>query len=178
MAKKEKKKAKKGKKSFSPTYWILVAIVVAIVVSVESAIIIFFGMLPSFINMLFIRGKGQQQKATILAMNAAGVFPFWVSMLTEVDPMGRVLAMTKDPFVWAIMWGAAMLGMFMMWGGGKMAEAVIDVFARNRIEKLRAQQADLVDEFGEDLERDAMRYLTGQMGDEDGDGDDISQTQD
>lgn len=169
MAKKDKKKDKKAKKGFSPTYWILIGIAVAVAFSPSSFILISLGMMPTFIQLLTIRGRGQQQKATIMAMNAAGVLPYWGIMLTQADPLGRAIALLRDPTTWMVMWGAALFGMIMMWGGGKMAEAVIDVFARSRIEKLRKMQGELIDEYGEEIERDAMRYLTGQFNPE-GDG--------
>ena len=163
--KKGKEKSKKKRKGLSGTYWILVTILLAMIISPASAFLIGLGMLPSLLNMALLRGKGQQQKATILAMNAAGVFPFWFQLLADGDPLQRAIALSKDISAIAIMWGSAIVGMLIMWGGGKMAEAVIDIFARNRIEKLRTVQAKMIDEFGHDLEKDSISYMTGQSHD-------------
>ncbi len=153
------KPAVKRKKGYASSYIVLFCVVIATFVSIHSAIIIFFGMMPSLLNIMYMRGKGYQPKSIILIMNAAGVFPYWVEVIFHQEPLKYVLGISKDPFVWLIMWGSVVLGIFIMWSLSVLAESAVDVFVNRRIITLTKNQENLIEEFGEGIKEDALKKV-------------------
>lgn len=166
MAKKKKNDKVDKKKPgafWKPQTVVLMVMLGFMFASPGTFMVMLIGMAPSLMMSLVQPGAGQQQKSVMIALNAAAVIPFAALVLAADDSFKAALSYMTDLYVIALIYGAAASSLALMWGTSKAASAVIDVFARNRARHLRAEQAEMKDEFGPELELDAARFLSGEL---------------
>jgi len=115
-----------------------------------AAVMLFFvGMAPSMVAFVIDRTSKKYAGFTLAAMNFCGVFPYMLELGFRVRDFPAAMRIMTDPMKLLIMYGAASLGWLLYQFVPPVVAAVIAVSAQHKIAQLRAQQKELLKEWGE-----------------------------
>lgn len=163
MAKKPSSKKKSGSNASASFQGIFLGIIALLMIfSPGSFILVLCGMLPTILMYVFERGAGKQEKSCMMAMNAAAVSPYIGELFHRNGGFQEALNIMTNVWSWVVMYGGALLAMILLFIASSIARAVIDVFARKKIELLREKQEKMVEEYGRILIEDALKLDAAQ----------------
>jgi len=132
------------------TLWLSVAFVTVIIMSLPTVLIVVFGLLPTFVAYVIDRAKGKPAAYCVGGINICGVFPYMLQLWTGDNSMNAAINIMTDVFVLAVMYGAAAFGWMIYQSLPPIVTTFMTVIAQHRVSTLRAQQRELVDEWGKD----------------------------
>lgn len=117
-------------------------------------LVLLTGLSPSILSLFFRPQRGGNFLPTMVALNVAGVIPvvarLWHLGLTQ-DAAEMLL---RDPMMWFLMFGSALLALGLQWALPGMVKAMLDVNAGRQQDRLRKAQAALVAEWGPEVDAD------------------------
>jgi len=129
--------------------WSSVAVVVLLIFAMPTVMLLFFGMLPSFVAYIIDRAPEKYSTFCVAAMNFTGLFPYmldlWVgshTILAAIDTLTNVFALF-------IIYGSAGFGWFIFTSIPPVMSSVFSAFNQKRVASLRARQRTLIGEWGE-----------------------------
>ncbi len=121
---------------------------VMIVVLQSGFIFVMFGLLPTMVAYFVDVLPGKHIFKCVLACNLAGMVPTFANV-TQGSSMGATLqTMMGDPILWFIVYFSAACGYILLWVCRTLTQVTVTVTADAKIEKLKKQQEELVDEWG------------------------------
>lgn len=127
-----------------------------LLVFLEPAIFILLavGMAPSWVAVLVERHNAGRLHTTA-ALNFAGVLPFLAQVWSAGGGIAVVMTLLNNVFTWAVMYGAAAIGVSFLWIGPQIAALYLDFKATHYSRQLRKQREHLLAEWGSVLDDEA-----------------------
>lgn len=113
----------------------------------------FLGFLPGMASILWDKKPGRFASKTVCAFNITGMFPYMLAMGSSGSPDVVARNTLVDPFSWILIYGFAAFG----WGIIYLIPQITLIFLETRskfmIKKMEKFQAELLDEWGEEIKR-------------------------
>jgi hypothetical protein len=136
--------------AYKPLLWAL-AFVLVVVISPGSMPLLFIGMLPTLVAFLVDSTPGRYAAMCVGGMNFCGVFPWVWQLWTGDNSISAAVETMTDPFALLVMYGAAAFGWILFMIVPPVIGAVMAVVSQHRIAQLRADQRELIAEWGPEI---------------------------
>lgn len=155
MAKDKKKNTKpKGKGGsnlgFKGTFLLIVLVAVSIAF-LPTALLLFFGMLPSFVLLVFGNRKRGPRASTVAAMNLAGCIPFIFKLWSGANDFEASVDIVTDPASLSVIYMSAAFGYMIDWFVTGLVSSYLYQKGLNRMKAIKKRQKVLVDFWGEEV---------------------------
>lgn len=144
------KKKKKGKKQGKVQLFLIVSILLS-AVFLPTAVLIFIGMVPSFVAYFTDRTKKKTRAVTIIMMNFAGCMPFLMEMWTTDHSLDKAFAMVFNMIPIIVMYSAAAVGYLIDWAMTYIVANVMYQRGLSRVKNIEKRQQELVERWGDDV---------------------------
>ena len=145
---KKKQQPKKGGGLMLLGMVALFAAVILMLVSMASLVLVCFGMLPTFVTLLIDRSAQRFAFISVLAMNFAGIFPYFLDLWMGSNSMSVAIDSLTDVFALFTMYGLAGVGWVLFMVTPPIVTTVMSFIAQRRVSILRAAQKKLLTEWG------------------------------
>ena len=119
---------------------------------IPTVIVLAVAMIPTGVAFIMERGKGFYGGLTVGALNLTGVAPYLADLWTQGHTVELALDIITNIFGWLVFYGAALFGWALYATTPAIVSAVITMTAAQRIAGLRAQQKELSQKWGPDVE--------------------------
>ena len=136
--------------AYKPLLWAL-AFVLIVIISPGSILLLFIGMLPTLVAYLVDSTPGRYAALSVAGMNFCGVFPWVWRLWTGGNSIAEAIKTMTDPFALLVMYGAAGFGWISFLVVPPIIGAVMAVISQHRIAQLRADQRELIAEWGPEI---------------------------
>lgn len=111
-------------------------------------VILACGLPPAIVRGLIDSRGGRDMLACMFVTNLCGVVPVVVRLWSSGNTLEGALLLLSDPYVWLVMYAAALVGWGLLWIVPQLVEIVLTLLDNERIRKLRHYQRNLVAEWG------------------------------
>ena len=119
---------------------------------IPTVIVLAVALVPTGVAFIMERGKGYYGGLTVGAMNLAGTSPYLADLWTQGHTVSVALGIITNVFAWLMFYGAALFGWAIYSTTPSAVSAFMTMTAGNRIAGMRAQQKELVQKWGPDVE--------------------------
>ena len=143
--------ASPGKRVSLTPVWIALTLVGVLILSLPTVILVFFGMLPTFVALIVDRTRQKYAVFCVGGMNFSGVFPYLLDLWAGEHTIGSAMEVLTDVFSLLLMYGAAGFGWMIFIAIPPVVGAFLTVMAQRRVSQLRRDQKELIEEWGEDV---------------------------
>ena len=109
-------------------------------------------LVPTGVAFIMERGKGYYGGLTVGAMNMAGTAPYLADLWSQGHTISVALGIITNVFAWMMFYGAALFGWAIYSTTPAAVSAFMTMTSGHRITALRAQQRELVQKWGPDVE--------------------------
>lgn len=140
----------KGKASWAP-FWLAIAFVLVVIVSLPTVILLFFGMLPAIVAVIVDRTPQKYSSYCVGSMNFAGIFPYLLDLWSGDQSVGAAANILTNVFALVVMYGAAAFGWMVFIAVPPVVGVFLTAMAQRRVAQLREMQQDLVTEWGPEV---------------------------
>ena len=131
--------------------YLVIAVPLGLMV-VPTIIVLAVALIPTGVAFIMERGKGYYGGITVGVMNLAGTTPYLADLWFSGHTVEGAVDIITNVFAWMVFYGAALFG----WAIYSTTPSVVSTFmamtAGHRITALRAQQRELVQKWGPDVE--------------------------
>lgn len=117
----------------------------------ESIVLLLIGMVPTIVALAVDRSPHKDQARSVGYLNFAGCLPWAVDFWMSGGNFDRVFEIVGDPLVLAVMYSAAAAGWALCFIVRPFVAAYLSVAADLREAQLTKRQAELVEEWGEEV---------------------------
>jgi hypothetical protein len=139
------------KKRSTAFLYVMLAIPIALMI-IPTVIVLAVALVPTGVAFIMERGKGYYGGLTVGAMNLAGTTPYIADLWAQGHTIEAALGIITNVFAWLVFYGAALFG----WAIYSTTPAAVGAFmtmtSGHRITAMRAQQKELVQKWGPDVE--------------------------
>ena len=129
----------------------LIAIPVALMI-IPTMIVLAVALIPTGVAFLVERRKGYYGGLTVGCMNLAGASPYLFDLWFKGHTVDAAVGIITNVFAWMMFYGAAMFGWAIYSTTPSLVSTFMTMTSGRRITALRAQQRDLVQKWGPDVE--------------------------
>jgi hypothetical protein len=129
----------------------LIAIPIALMI-IPTVIVLAVALIPTGVAFLVERGKGYYGGLTVGCMNLAGTSPYLFDLWFKGHTVSAATGIITNVFAWMMFYGAAMFGWAIYSTTPSLVSTFMTMTSGRRITALRAQQRDLVQKWGPDVE--------------------------
>lgn len=113
-----------------------------------TAIVILAGMFPTYIAWMTDRTKGKLTGITVAAANLATLMPVLLRVWDKGNTIGIALSTLASPFSWIVILAGSGVGWMLAQVFPLMVVGIISARDKAKLDKARARQQQLVDEWG------------------------------
>ena len=138
------------KRALQPLLWVIF-IAIIILTFPETVILLLVGMLPTFVAFIIDRSPQKYLTYCVCAMNITGVFPGIYELWTTQNNISLALKIVTNIFDLSLMYLSASIGWFIYSVVPSIIRVFIKVIGQQRINLLRGQQQNLIQEWGENV---------------------------
>ena len=138
------------KRALQPLLWVIF-IAIIILTFPETVILLLVGMLPTFVAFIIDRSPQEYLTYCVCAMNITGVFPGIYELWTTQNNISLALKIVTNIFDLSLMYLSASIGWFIYSVVPPIIRVFIKVIGQQRINLLRGQQQNLIQEWGENV---------------------------
>jgi len=131
--------------------WLLLILTFLLVIASPTMIVLFFGMLPSVVAYIIDRSKGKTATFCVGSINFVGVFPYMITLWTDKNTVDAAMTFVSDIFVMLVMYSAAAFGWLLFLAMPTVVSSFVLVLQERKVEKLRAEQKELIEEWGPEV---------------------------
>ena len=131
--------------------YLLMAIPIGLMV-IPTVIVLAVALVPTGVAFVVERGKGYYGGLTVGAMNLAGAMPYLTDLWFKGHTVPAAIGIITNVFAWMMFYGAAMFGWAIYATTPSIVSAFMAMTAGHRITAMRAQQRELVQKWGPDVE--------------------------
>lgn len=154
-AKKDEKAEAAAPKSRGNQAWraqiFLIFVMIGAIVFLPTTMLVFVGMLPTFVAFL-VKGRGYMGTVVgIGAMNLAGISPFLIALWKDGQEFNKSLEILSDPKSYCVMYAAAALGHLINWAMGGIVGSIMYETGKRRLKEIEKRQEELIDRWGEEV---------------------------
>ncbi|NNE82482.1 MAG: hypothetical protein HKN28_00775 [Alphaproteobacteria bacterium] len=126
-----------------------VVTVALFVVAAPALILLFVGMAPTAVAIFIDREPDKHAAISVAMLNFAGLSPFLVDFVLGSASLGEAIALVSNVFVLVVIYGAAAGGWVLVLLLPPVSAIVLSSLTDGRIEALRKEQKQLVEDWGE-----------------------------
>ncbi len=132
---------------------LLIAAILAVllVVALPTALMLTLALLPAVVAMVTDRSPAHSATISIGALNLAGTWPFLLKLWTTGHTVVNAMQIILDPTAWLVIYAAAGVGWLLYVSFPALVAVCMAIFAGRRLAQLRAQQKQLVEEWGPEV---------------------------
>lgn len=153
MARKATKPAKQKAPQKSNWGSLAIFLIVAglLVVSFQTVVLLFFGMMPTLVARIIDRSYKHAATFCVGGMNFCGVFPYLLKLWKVNHTLAGAGDILTDVFALLAMYGSAAFGwmLFVLIPPGVVT--FLNVMAQRRVAQLRTRQREIIEEWGEGI---------------------------
>jgi hypothetical protein len=131
--------------------YVMLAIPIGLMI-IPTVIVLAVALVPTGVAFILERGKGYYGGITVGAMNLAGTAPYLADLWTEGHTVANAVGIITNVFAWLVFYGAALFGWAIYSTTPAAVSAFMTMTAGHRIAAMRAQQKELVQKWGPDVE--------------------------
>src|SRR5688572_21506567 len=131
--------------------YLMLAVPVALMI-IPTVIVLAVALVPTGVAFIMERGKGYYGGLTVGAMNLAGASPYLADLWTQGHTVEAALGIITNVFAWLVFYGAALFGWAIYSSTPAAVSAFMTMTSGHRITAMRAQQRELVQKWGPDVE--------------------------
>jgi len=135
--------------------WALIIIVMLLLVALPTVLFLSFTMLPAVVALIVDRTDEKSATFCVGGLNLCGVFPYLLALWLQDNTLDQSLRLLTDVFVLAVIYGAAGMGWMLYLSLPPVFASFIQVMSQRRLQQLRATQKTIIEEWGEEVIRDA-----------------------
>ncbi len=135
--------------------WAGLFIATLLFISPATVMLLFFGLLPSFVALITDRSDGKYAMFCVLGLNFSGLFPFLADLWFKTDSIDAATNILTDVFSLFIIYGAAGFGVMFYMVVPPVVTSLLSVMSQRRVAELRENQAKIVEEWGEGVTKAA-----------------------
>jgi len=127
--------------------------------------LLFVGMLPTLIMLITDMGRFKRLRLSAMAaFNLSGVSPYAFALWRDGMGVDTLLDMLPDLTVWLVMYGAAAIGLLMLWACPVAAAAARSMINADQGANLVRQRKALIAEWGDGVTGEDAREASGSAG--------------
>lgn len=119
------------------------------VIAAPALIVLVVGMVPTAVALSVDRDPKKLGAVSVAAMNFAGTSPYLVGMVLGDASLSHTLELITNVFVLAVIYGAAAAGWLLVMALPPVTTIVLRIISDARIDALRKEQSQLVEDWGE-----------------------------
>lgn len=150
MAKKEKDENVKEKKDGKGyVHLTLIIILLLSAVFFSTAIILYIGLIPTFVAFFTDRSKGKGKAVTVGSYNLMGCMPFLIELWAVDDGLNKSLTIIIEPMTLVVIYMAAAFGYGVDWVATSLASTVLHRKGVLRQEAIAKRKQNLEKRWGE-----------------------------
>ena len=131
--------------------YVMLAIPIGLMM-IPTVIVLAVALVPTGVAFIMERGKGYYGGLTVGAMNMAGTAPYLTDLWSQGHTVTVALGIITNVFAWMMFYGAALFGWAIYSTTPAAVSAFMTMTSGHRITALRAQQRELVQKWGPDVE--------------------------
>lgn len=132
------------------TGWTIVVVgLPAALMILPTTLLLAVGLLPTAAALVGDRDPDRHAAIAVGSLNLCGVLPAAIELWRHGHTLARAAALLADPFTWLQMYGAAALGWLIYLVVPPAVSLVLALRAQAEIDRLRAHQNALADEWGD-----------------------------
>lgn len=150
-SKEAKKKARKA--GFQKRLFLVCGLILSIVM-LPTAIVMFFGMLPTIVIAVADRSKTGSSAMTVGSMNLAGCTPFLFELWEKGHTPDLAFGIVGDPRTIIVIYCAAAIGYLINWAMSGITVIVLIQKAKGRMKEIEARQEALKERWGPEVSGD------------------------
>ena len=126
-----------------------VVAVALLVVAAPAVIVLFVGMAPTAVAIFIDRDREKHAAISVAALNFAGLSPYLADFVLGTASLNHAIALVSNVFIMVVIYGAAAAGWVLVLLLPPVSAIVLDVITESRIQRLRKEQKQLVEDWGE-----------------------------
>jgi hypothetical protein len=126
-----------------------VVAVALLVVAAPALILLFVGMAPTAVALLIDRDAEKHAAISVAMLNFAGLSPYLADFVLGSASLGQAMAQVYTVFVLVVIYGAAAAGWVLVLLLPPVSAIVLGGLTDSRIQALRKEQKQLVEDWGE-----------------------------
>lgn len=131
--------------------WVLIITTFLLVIASPTMIVLFFGLLPTFVAFIIDRTKGKTATFCVGGINFVGVFPYVITLWTDTNTIDAAMTFVSDIFVMLVMYSSAAFGWLLYLAMPTVVSSFVLVLQQRKVAQLRAEQKELIEEWGPDV---------------------------
>ncbi|MBL4692784.1 MAG: hypothetical protein JKY92_05590 [Magnetovibrio sp.] len=131
--------------------WVLLVGTFLVVLAGPTMIVLFFGLLPSFVAIIVDHSKGKSAAFCVGSINFIGVFPYVVKLWGTDNTFNDAFAITTDLLSMLVMYASAAFGWLFFMFLPPLIASVVVIMQQRKVAQLRGEQKDLIEEWGADV---------------------------
>ncbi|MGB0671029.1 MAG: acyl-CoA synthetase [Rhodospirillales bacterium] len=157
---------------FKRIMWFMMTLTLLIMISLPTVVLLGIGLAPAMVA--FIIDRSDQKYATFCVggLNFCGVFPYLFDLWFGIHSIETALNIALNPFTLAVMYGSAAFGWMIYMAIPPVVSTFLTVMSQQRLQRLRARQRKLIEEWGEEVAGTAPAKPVAQQTNDDDDDDD------
>jgi len=141
-----------SKKSASST-WIFYLMPLIMIWHYPIFLLLFIGSLPSLVTLIVDQEEEGYKALCVAAGNMCGILSMIWELIDQGGSFEVFLTMLSNPFVWLILYGPAVFGLFVYFAFAKAFIGSVRLKAHHLIKQCEEVRASLIAEWGEEIEK-------------------------
>lgn len=129
--------------------WAGLFIATLLFISPATAMLLFFGLLPSFVALIIDRSDGKYAMFCVLGLNFSGLFPFLSDLWFKTNSIDAAINILTDVFSLLIIYMSAGFGWMLYMALPPVVTSLLSVMSQRRVAELRETQSTIIEEWGE-----------------------------
>ncbi|HEC90246.1 MAG TPA: acyl-CoA synthetase [Alphaproteobacteria bacterium] len=130
---------------------VVLVFVSAVIISLPTVLLLFFGMLPSIVAFIVERTKPRYAAICVGAMNFSGVLPYLLDSWGGDHSVTEAMNMLTNVFSLMVMYSASAFGWLVFVAVPPVVVTFLAVINERRIAQLRKRQQEIIAEWGNDV---------------------------
>lgn len=131
--------------------WFGLCVMTMLFISPATVMLMFFGLLPSFVALIIDRTDGKYATFCVLGLNFSGLFPFLSDVWFGNHSIDGGINVMTDVFSLLIIYGSAAFGWMLYMALPPVVTSFLSVMSQRRVGVLRENQAKIIEEWGESV---------------------------
>ncbi|GAB6051875.1 hypothetical protein JCM17960_06950 [Magnetospira thiophila] len=126
--------------------------VLIVMIALPLVLILLVGMLPTWVAIFLVdRSKEKYSSFCVGGLNFCGTLPYLLDVWYGANTPVAAVKILTDVFAMLVMYGSAALGWILFMVVPPVVAVFLQVLNERKIQQLRAQQKQLVDEWGDEV---------------------------
>jgi len=128
--------------------WVLLVGTFLVVLAGPTMVVLFFGLLPTFVAYIIDRSKGKSATFSVGSVNFIGVFPYIVQLWGGENTFNAALMITTDLVAMLVMYAASAFGWLIFLALPTLISSFVVIMQQRKVAQLRGEQKELIEEWG------------------------------